>query len=780
MSQTRMNLAARSFDLLSTLIKASEPASTIVKYTQDLTKWLARECVDEMSFKKCLELAHGLAYPNEVGYEIRRLIEGDQRLQGLKNVPHGLIVSGSLSRMMVRDIDFCYMVSTTAVLADFYSPAEVTGILCSMMLDAGNHEHRTSYRYQAQCEPIKAVVSKIVDSIFINVVNTGHRLKGMPDDLHRLHAHTVQAQVLAGVIMSIQRTQENILLSSESFIGHVASWLLCHFDGFLEISVGNKILFSKQLGPNSRTIRMLVKQDCKKSICSRKEGSIELSSAVSDNKHHTLIKIDAAAPDPSVVPQAHQRQSLEEVGINTRLQRVEKYNIFHAAKHILSWLLDRPLKPLHASDLQLGFRVMLDHDNSLLKVRDILISHPSLLRGENNVKQQVASAFRDVPESSTIALTDDEHSEPKSESRDPILTLSGILHCFPIAEDSIENIQQRCGCFVCKTQGSLDDSKAGCLRRLAVEELFLLLAYGISDGFGAKDISRLAKPVDVVTLMVKLLYVLLRHKTIHWDNWFAVFACTALGIPSNSFDLSNTHWRKTNEQGETSLVAAQNDGYVAIARWARMQQELNVKGCFGVEIFEGRLSGVSEELALLRCERTMVSLTIEDQVARTDLVTEDRTEAEVNTAIFRLSPARYRLMTFVKTATHLRIVDPTQALLGLVRAAFPKCAHAGVAPDEQALDGLALRGWAPRVCKFEDILEHWDSHLAPNEVIEINHLFDDHLKLNVVMALSSSELVIQDPSSCVRCAILMASGLNIHPVRVIRLKKSSVKFIHWF
>jgi hypothetical protein len=93
-----MELAARSFDLFSSLINASQPSSALARFTQELLKWIGRECVDEHWLIKCAELAGGLAYPNSDGLMIRDAIaEADKQLRSLR-APLRLINSGSLGR----------------------------------------------------------------------------------------------------------------------------------------------------------------------------------------------------------------------------------------------------------------------------------------------------------------------------------------------------------------------------------------------------------------------------------------------------------------------------------------------------------------------------------------------------------------------------------------------------------------------------------------------------------------------------------------------------------
>ena len=116
-----------------------------------------------------------LLIPMPEGMEIRtKLQEADHKIMGIKGAPISLIVSGSLGRHLGYDPEYCYMVSSVASLTEFHEPNHVTEILCSMILDKGGHQEEVSYQYNIQRAPLKAVISKIVESIYINVVNSGH------------------------------------------------------------------------------------------------------------------------------------------------------------------------------------------------------------------------------------------------------------------------------------------------------------------------------------------------------------------------------------------------------------------------------------------------------------------------------------------------------------------------------------------------------------------------------------------------------------------------------
>ena len=212
-----MDLTTRSFDLACALIDFSN-ACSMTDVSLRIVKWLARERIEDASFTACCKLAASLAYPNAEGMEIRtKLQEADHKIMGVKGAPISLIVSGSLGRLLGYDPESCYMVSSVASLTECYEPNHVTEILCSMILDKGGHQEEVSYQYNIQRALIKAVISKIVESIYINVVNSGHSIGGLCEELNHLHPHLLTSVTFAGIVMDIQRTDKDILIVSDRF-----------------------------------------------------------------------------------------------------------------------------------------------------------------------------------------------------------------------------------------------------------------------------------------------------------------------------------------------------------------------------------------------------------------------------------------------------------------------------------------------------------------------------------------------------------------------------------
>ncbi|KAI9706333.1 MAG: hypothetical protein M1820_004909 [Bogoriella megaspora] len=775
MSGTGMTLATRSIDLISTVIKAAEPSSTLVQSTKDVIKWLAREKIDEVSFTKYLEMARGLAYPNQDGLAIRDSIDkGDQRLKRVKGAPLDIVASGSLGRIMARDIELCYIISTIVTLAEFHQRAEVSTALCCMMFDKGDRDDLdfAPYPQSIHMDPVRPIVDTIVNSVFLNVINPGHRLGGLPEELRHLHAHKIPDCAFAGVTMAIRRTQEGIVLVCDKFLGDVAAWLLYHFHGVLEIIVAEKILFCQKLGPTVQTVRMIIRRLCDKTTCSyleRRGGdTFEVSKVTGDGTCQTLLRGNVAGGTPQSVPHSSLRAPLysddasAEIRVgsfkSSGLNHAEKNHICAVAKQILVWLLKIHLSKVEEEGL--CFAVDLynrDQKGDHLQIKDLLSAHPTILNEDTGYIESSAPIFKGVPGRSHKDPHTEVHDMLENEKwrDDPLSSLSGVLGCFPQAQDCIATVQKRCHCSACETRKSIDHSKPGCLRTLAAEELLVLLANAVADALGARDVSRLTSKSDIASAMMLFFFQLLRRRIFKWSNCFAVFACTAAGVRFDTLKKSGLGYY----EHDIPFFAVQNGCYIAIAPWVDLQKKLEVRGCFRLDFFEGNVKGLSEEVALLVCEVTTSVSEDGHLEGMTDFLSEDETKLELGTAIFRDISASYRLMTFVQTSAHFRIVNPVDAIASVVRADFPECKHSST-PD--TAEGL-------HTYTFDDILALWDIRERPGS-LQATHLLTGPLKFNVAMAITRRGPVVRDITHCCLQCAMEAVGSSLNSIRLIQTK----------
>jgi hypothetical protein len=93
-------------------------------------------------------LRKGKAYPNADCAQMRTsIVSADEKLRALRNIPLSLVYSGALGRLMVRDPEYCYMLSTVACLTIDHDVEYVKAALTSMILDQGGHENGCQPKY---------------------------------------------------------------------------------------------------------------------------------------------------------------------------------------------------------------------------------------------------------------------------------------------------------------------------------------------------------------------------------------------------------------------------------------------------------------------------------------------------------------------------------------------------------------------------------------------------------------------------------------------------------
>jgi hypothetical protein len=111
---------------------------------------------------------------------------------------------GSIGRMMAADDNYLYLVTTVAVIMRYHTIEYATNALCNFVLDPGDSTDRVNPPYDVRKTRVKPVLNKIVNSIALNVVNSGHCLKDLPNELKNLCSHETEYLVFAATIASIQ------------------------------------------------------------------------------------------------------------------------------------------------------------------------------------------------------------------------------------------------------------------------------------------------------------------------------------------------------------------------------------------------------------------------------------------------------------------------------------------------------------------------------------------------------------------------------------------------
>ncbi len=758
-----LTTASSALGLAKSLIDFVPASGSLINLSRETYDWLIRERIDEGSFERCRQMALGLAYPNDAGMDIQRQInEADRKIaERVKQLPIRLVLSGSIGRLLAKNVDTCYMVSTVAALTKFHNPEFATDALCSMILDKGGHEKNVSLEYNVQRNPVKAVISKVVESIYVNVVNAGHDLGGLPAELKHLHPHLLSQRTFAGIVMGIERSEQDVVIRSGRFLSDLTLWLLLHFQGSIVVSVDKTVLFEKTLGPRPRVVRIMVRKLCPE-VCDELPTPVETLVSVGD----TLVTF-LKGRGISKFPKSYTRQAFYDVenlinGIRSVrlsvLNQAECNSITIVARTIMGWLLNLPVVPYEPVDVlydqNLTFRVLLgEGEESDMSVGDLLQNHPRLHSVETGSFPQSDSVLLHLHENWTDAFSD-------------VVFSSVIFKRFPMAQSLLEQIRARCSCSACKSKAELNLCKRGCLREATTTRLCVLLAHGICDAFGAKDVSGRATSEDQVTGIIKLLSEILKDQLVRWDTWFELAACTTTGIPLDSFRSDDFGI------GSSCWAAAQYGSLLAVTPWLDVAEKAKVKGCFGIITLEGNLQGVRDDVGLVCCEMAESNLKPgpPDECNRTEMDTAaddfnhntleealqlDTLKVEIYTAVFHAGGCLYRHMTTVRSDRNVRIVDPSHVIMGLARSHCIQCKHDPASALNSSKDVI-------RADDFDRILAKWHwSNTTYAYTIHTSKVLDSQLKINVLLSILRKGSVLRDTKSCCcKCAIGKIQGLD--------------------
>ncbi|KAL6722205.1 hypothetical protein ACLMJK_001312 [Lecanora helva] len=750
-------------DLSRAVIESLEKGNAITNAVSQTVQWLARERIDKSEFKYCIDQARGLTYPNSHGLQIRTSLMDCEnkyaKVSGLK-----LIQSGSVGRWMAFDMDYCYMVTTVAAIMIHHEYQFAADALCNMIVDDENQDHSGGKSYNIRKTRLKPVLSKIVESIALNVVNSGHGVEPLPREVADLCVHITSASAFAAVVMAVQRSSNDILLYCGRFHGDIFVWLISHFDGVLELSVAGRIIYDKALGEAKARVTMIVREICDVNASSHvsKDADIEITINLGKGQFKTIFRQDPVTNVKG--PQATKRQqlySIDEINVKEQhsiLSHSEMNDVRLTAQAMADWLLQVALKHGNDTDVQFCFKQATEENEQreTLNIGSLLQRWPRVTHKKYGQKPKTLCVFRSPSEG--LPELDDESSNP-SRSK----AICEIINCFPVAMDLFDNIKPRCPCTSCRRNWNIGEGKYGCLRETALAELLALLAHTIADGFGAPDVSGLVEAKDRKAGFQRLFTELIWDGLVVWDTWFTFAASTFLGCAWNNSMIEDM-------EGATSVIVVQYGSLVAASTWINMSEELSGFGCFGFSFAEGRVQGIVSEFAVVQAERTMkISQPCPSQqglISQTSNTTPvDTSFAGIEVALIGASQVSYRLLTMVKSDTARRIVDPTAAIVACCSSFFPACEHARI---ETYLDSAHDSVWS-----FDELLGGWsrENKLESENkgMIVSTTLIETTQKFNVALSLSPQGCVVQNPSCCFTCAKgHLARHPSKHGKRIIR------------
>lgn len=380
--------------------------------------------------------------------------------------------------------------------------------------------------------------------------------------------------------------------------------------------------------------------------------------------------------------------------------------------------------------------------------------------------------------------------------------LINLLPYVPLLEDIDVKVQADCLCFECSNiKSSLEQHnrtnktnaetailgngrysrtrslRPGCLRRIAIEEVLLLLAHGLANGFGVMDASSVSETSQIVEGMVILLLELFEKRQVCWDTWFSVVSCVYLGCPFKR-PVSPMH----RAFGGTSIAAIQYGNLATQASWLNLTQSHTPKGCFSLIGSRGRigvmtrsedhdlqLRSVEENFAIIETETTEEASYFNSRYPKAPSLVDqhfqpddDASSIETDVILCQIDNEYYRILLRIKTTNHWRIIDPSDTLNGMIRMLpFTTCQHTQrqlTAPSEVV-----------KLYTMDEILGRWpdvvrknvstNRDATPNNgTIRVTQKLDTHLKKNVALALSICPVaVLNYPQDvCVTCTLVHA------------------------
>ncbi|KAI1376626.1 hypothetical protein F4677DRAFT_419081 [Hypoxylon crocopeplum] len=795
-----LDLAARTIDLTTALLKASSSTGSLLKGAWEIGQWLGREKLNQYELLDCMEKAKGLVVANKNGQGFF-----DEIIRGLDTQPVGplfLQQSGSLGRLMAGDPNLSWIVSTIACLFQHHRDDNlVTQTLTAYIMEAHHSlgeeatPHRDRFIYSPEQTKVTAVIRKIVSSVWYNVVNAGCDTIPLPQELYSVcpTGHYLAPEDFGIVANTIQAScPSKAILKTDHLLRDIILWLLLHYDGTIVVTVSGRILHRAELGNPHRQLEVHVKSACPEEGCGCPAGkeSYEILGHIS-GKFEDFFRGYSFSEFSDVPPRPGIRQKLYDIprlypNSSKMWRRNLQIQVEQSAQPIMKWLLDIPLYP-QVGFSSPGFTAKPLEEKTAgdqLSISLVLKRVPAMINLE----------WGSLPSSQVVFWN------PPSGDIDTESQMTTILSYFPILEDLMTKISWECVCRECSIHGPEEPNerrhrarshpKQGCLRRLALEETLLLLAHGVADSFGVNDASSVSEATSIVQGMVTLLVELVHEKRVYWDTWFALASCVYLGCP---FQQPVQPGHPT--YGGTSFAAIQYGNLATVAPWLDLTQELTVKECFGLTASKGRLGvitkssnqhvqfrSVEENLAVIETENTeeTTSFSYRNMKAASLIdshfyVETDESTTESDVILCQIDDKFYRLLLRIETDTHWRVVDPSDALNAVIRMLPPtSCRHIG---DELP----QMPPFSAMVYTMDEVLGRWPDTIrristAPSTEMEdisketgmvhLTRTLNTHLKKNVALALSVSPTAVPNypELACPSCTLDHARQAKREPL----------------
>ncbi|EWG35852.1 hypothetical protein FVEG_00053 [Fusarium verticillioides 7600] len=796
----RLDLASRAIDLTTVLLRATSSSGSLLKGAWEIGQWLGRERLNQYELLDCMEKAKGFAFANQTGQQFF-----DKIIQGLDTLPVRPLFlqhSGSLGRLMAGDPNLSWIVSTVACLFqhhrdDMLVTETVTAcIMESHRLRGQEHDivTRDAFMYDPEHTRVRAVVRKIVSSVWYNVVNVGCDTVPLPDELLAVcsRGHYLDPADFGIVVNTIYaRCPSKAILRTTHLLRDVMLWLLLHYDGAIVVNVGGHIVYRADFGNPLRELEVNVASPCPdQGHCSGgHQASYQILRNVSGRFEDFLTGYFYS--DHDSLPQPGIRQQLYEIPrlyprASPMWNEGVRIVIKCTAQSIMQWLLSVPLSPQTDSP---GFSAepLQRAADGEMTVSLALGRVPSILSLQWGSSFGPPITFKSLAEvESTLRMYADLGMEAYVDHR-----LITLVEFFPILKDMASKVATECRCSECTSlkEGlgllKIRSLKLGCLYRFAVEEALLLIAHGVADGFCVDTASSVSDPTHIIKGMTTLLLELMEDRKVLWDTWFAVASCVYLGCP----------FQKPVEPtdpafGGTAFAAIQYGDLAAQAPWLDLTRKLSARGCFRLVGSNGRLGvvtrrhddvqfrSVEENFAIIEtentedtshfCSRYKKAALLIDHSLSLDL---DETSVKTDVILSHIDDKFYRLSYRVQTKNHWRIMDPSDALSAVIRMSSSAiCQHNGQPPEIAPLNA--------KVYTMDEVVGRWPDvvrssigttggRVTKSGIFHLTHILDTHLKSNIALALTVCPVAVPNypDTVCTTCMLDHAGKAERKPYR---------------
>jgi hypothetical protein len=582
----------------------------------------------------------------------------------------------------------------------------------------------------------------------------------------------------------------------------VLLWLLLHYDGTIVVNVGGQIIHRADLGNPHRELEIHVESPCPEDgdcgsggkesfkILRHIAGKFEMFLSGCSFSGFTDLPLRPGIRQKLYeVPRIYPSDSVMR---NKGLQVLVKCS----AQSIMQWLLGVPLSAQETFSspgfsAEPGKHAVADQMTVSLAFKRV----PAMinLQWGSSPASPVVFVGQGV-DSSGVDLGEDARRSTHS-------LLRILLKYFPILVDLVRKVSTDCLCSDCtvvRTTLIFSDAVSegalklplGCLKRTAMEEALMLLAHGIADGFGVSDASSVSDVSPIVEGMAVLLLELVQERKVCWDTWFAVASCVYLGCPFEK-PVSGEHLAF----GGTAFAAIQYGNLATQAPWLDLTQEHTVRGCFGLIGSRGRLGvltrsddkyaqfrSVEENFAIIETENTEDTASFCSRYKKPAFsidhrfhIDEDESSVDSDVILYQVDDKFYRLLLRIKTNTHWRVVDPSDAFSAIIRM-LPSatCQHRAHPPEMSPI--------MAKIYTMEEVLGRWPDVIQSPEngpIVHLTHVLDTHLKKNIALAVSVCPITVPNypEFACSTCALNYAKEAKREPLREGESGNSANRYI---